>query len=428
MPPAIGLHRPVSHLPLHNHAALPHHVRMHARLRLDAIIFGGGVCGLWLLDELRRAGYAACLVECRALGAGQTIASQGIIHGGLKYTLDGVLNPAAETIREMPQVWRECLRGERAPDLRRTRLLTDHCHLWRTGGLSSRMGMLGAKLALRVRPVPLAKDQWPAVLRGTAGEVLRLDEQVIDPASLLADLAAQNQSALFHVTDQQPPQFELDAAGAVRAVTLTSSSDRATLTLEPAMVILAAGSGNAQLRTACGLEQDIMQRRPLHMLMVRGPLPALYGHCTDGARTRVTITTNHDSAGRTIWLVGGQLAEHGVQLSPADLIDYGRRELRETVGELPFPELDWATYRIERAEPITAENRRPSDAFAKREGNIITAWPTKLALAPRAAECVRNLIPPPLVGETTFERDKLAWPSPAIAAPPWEEATWFPAS
>ena len=45
--------------------------------RLDVVIFGGGAAGLWLLDELVRAGYEALLLEAGALGAGQTIASQG---------------------------------------------------------------------------------------------------------------------------------------------------------------------------------------------------------------------------------------------------------------------------------------------------------------------------------------------------------------
>ena len=60
-------------------------------LPIDTLIFGAGVAGLWLLDELLRAGRDAWLIESRALGAGQTVASQGIIHGGLKYTLAGAM-------------------------------------------------------------------------------------------------------------------------------------------------------------------------------------------------------------------------------------------------------------------------------------------------------------------------------------------------
>ena len=49
----------------------------------DILIFGGGIAGLWTLHRLRRAGFAACLLESSSLGSTQSIGSQGIIHGGL---------------------------------------------------------------------------------------------------------------------------------------------------------------------------------------------------------------------------------------------------------------------------------------------------------------------------------------------------------
>ena len=75
--------------------------------RVDVLILGGGGAGLWLLDDLHRQGYSAALVEASSLGSGQTIASQGIIHGGLKYALNGkAAGSAAKAIRDMPLRWR----------------------------------------------------------------------------------------------------------------------------------------------------------------------------------------------------------------------------------------------------------------------------------------------------------------------------------
>ena len=48
-------------------------------LPIEVVIFGGGAAGLWLLDELVRAGRSTLLLEAHELGSGQTIASQGII-------------------------------------------------------------------------------------------------------------------------------------------------------------------------------------------------------------------------------------------------------------------------------------------------------------------------------------------------------------
>ena len=69
----------------------------------DIVIFGGGIAGLWLLNRLRQQGYDVILLESDALGGGQSLASQGIIHGGLKYALNGVLSPASSAIAQMPE-------------------------------------------------------------------------------------------------------------------------------------------------------------------------------------------------------------------------------------------------------------------------------------------------------------------------------------
>ncbi|MHC4787348.1 MAG: FAD-dependent oxidoreductase, partial [Planctomycetota bacterium] len=53
------------------------------------VIFGGGGAGLWLLDTLLTRGHRAVLLEANRLGQGQTACAQGILHGGLKYTLNG---------------------------------------------------------------------------------------------------------------------------------------------------------------------------------------------------------------------------------------------------------------------------------------------------------------------------------------------------
>src|SRR3989338_3237970 len=105
----------------------------------DIVIIGGGIAGLWLLNRLRQQGFDAIVLEKSALGSGQTIASQGIIHGGLKYALSGVLSPASSAIAAMPEHWRRCLRGEGDVDLRGCRVLGPHYFMWSGGGYRSRL-------------------------------------------------------------------------------------------------------------------------------------------------------------------------------------------------------------------------------------------------------------------------------------------------
>lgn len=390
---------------------------------LDALVFGGGASGLWLLDELRRAGHAAMLVERSALGSGQTVASQGIIHGGLKYTLSGLLNPAARAVRDMPDLWRACLRGTREPDLSETRVRADSCLLWQTSTFASKVGMIGATRGLAVRPEKLDPAERPGLLKHCPGTVARLPEQVIDPASFLANLARRNAARLLRAGDDE---IDLGRDGDTIRVTLRPPG-RPPIVLQPRRVVLAAGAGNESLRARLDLPPDAMQRRPLHMVLVRGrpeDLPALNGHCIDGRVTRVTVTADRDSAGRTIWQVGGQLAESGVARDRAAQIAHARAELAAALPALDLRPLEFATHRVDRAETATDTGVRPDTVQVRDEGGVITVWPTKLALVPRAAEAVLARLPEPREPVPPGDLPD-AFPRPDVAPPPWEtETSW----
>lgn len=394
------------------------------RLRADTLILGGGAAGLWLLDDLMRSGHSALLLEASALGYGQTVASQGIIHGGLKYSLSGLLTDSADAIKHLPQLWRDCLAGRAKPDLSHTALRSEFCHLWSTDSIMSRLGKLGASLALTVKPTSLPREQWPALLEHCAGSVSRLDEQVVVPASFIADLANQHRDRILKIDALNGLRFEMGADGHVKAVALIDAVSQKTLELQPKTVVLCAGQGNAALRTMLGLSSQAMQRRPLHVTMARGPLPWFNGHCVDGSRTRITITSDTDSHGRTIWQLGGQVSEDGVAMERGQLIAHVKNELLAVMPDamaIDFSQVQWSTYRIDRAEGAMRNNQRPSDAVVLHEGNVITCWPTKLVLAPQAANRIRALLP--VAGERLDVGALADWPRPMVALPPWESET-----
>jgi len=402
-------------------------------MRVDVLIFGGGAAGLWLLDDLVRDGYSAVLLEAHALGSGQTVASQGIIHGGLKYTLSGMLTSSADAIKHLPGLWRQCLAGQAKPDLSGTPLRSDFCYLWSTDSLWSKLGKLGASMALQVKPVSLPRGEWPQLLAGCPGSVSRLDEQVIDPHGLIAVLAMRHAERLLKIDadnrEVMGVTFDIAASGVVTRVLLRDATTQNTLEFEPAKIVLTAGEGNAALRAQVGLSTDAMQRRPLHVTMARGPLPVFNGHCTDGSKTRVTITTDTDSAGRTVWQIGGQVSEDGVAMERVALIAHVKKELLATLPGLKEEMLrgvEWSTYRVNRAEGTTRGGQRPSDAVVLHEGNVITCWPTKLVLAPQASNRIRRELPK---AEHPFDWHALsAWTRELdVAQPPWErEREWLP--
>jgi glycerol-3-phosphate dehydrogenase len=394
-------------------------------MQLDALIFGGGAAGLWLLDTLFWRGAQVLLLESGSLGSGQTIAAQGIIHGGLKYTLHGALTPSAVQIREMPEHWRECHMGRRQPDLRGMRLRAPNCHLWRTDSFASRLAMLGARVGLNVTPQMLDADDRPAVLGRCPGPVARLDEPVIAPDSLLATLFSKHKSRILKV-DAAQVDWNFDAKRNVRTVRLAHPTWGRPLTLSPRNVVLAAGKGNLELRRKLGLSEAVMQCRPLHMVLARGRLPELCGHCVDGAATRVTITSDRMADGRTVWQIGGQIAEHGVLMDEESLVRHARSEIKATIPEIDLGGVEWSTYRVDRAEGATASGSRPETVQAVRESNVLTVWPTKLALAPVLAERVADAIGPFISASAVDWAVLEDWPRPEVARPPWETARrWF---
>lgn len=411
---------------------------------MEVVIFGGGAAGLWLLDELSRRGRRAVLLEANTLGTGQTVAAQGIIHGGLKYTLGGLLTNSATSIREMPAIWRKCLDGQREPNLSNVRRRSNECYLWRTDSLSSRLGLLGAQLGLRVAPQSVSADDRPEILQGCPGTVARLPEQVISTVSLIEVLAARNRERLLKV-DPARVAFEYGKPGEVTSIRLGRANGD-NLELHPRVVIFTAGAGNSALRRSVGLNVEAMQRRPLHMVLLRGRLlPAFQGHCVDGAKTRVTITSDLDSAGRTVWQIGGQIAEDGVAWEARTLLAKAREELQTVLPGIDLPAVKWSTYRVDRAEGVMPGGKRPESVQIRDDGNCLTAWPTKLALVPQlVAEMVKAISRLDRIASEraesdgtgnpssgfrasrSWERLPSTWPRPDVALPPWETAAhWF---
>jgi glycine/D-amino acid oxidase-like deaminating enzyme len=388
-------------------------------LETDAIIFGGGVAGLWLLNRLHRAGYSAHLLEANGLGGVQTLASQGIIHGGTKYALSGRLSGAARAIGAMPGIWRQCLEGNGEIDLSGARVLSTNQCLWSTGGLASDMAGFFANHAMRSRVTELDEGEYPEALSHPSftGHVYRLDEPVLDTGSLVRELSApcmgrclRYEPGSMRLLEGTPPMLEL------------SDPQAGQLRLRARLLVLAAGAGNQRLIAALGRARPAMQRRPLHMLMVRGQLPPLYAHCLGaGTNPRITVTSHPLDSGERVWYLGGQIAEAGVGRPTGEQIKAGRRELRELLPWLAQDSLRWATLRVDRAEPKQQGGRRPDKPYLELRDGVAVAWPTKLAFAPALADQLLQSMNRAGIRPSGSPGESPDWPGPQPARHPWQE-------
>lgn len=387
---------------------------MSQTLSTDVLIVGGGVAGLWLNARLRAKGYATLLVERESLGGGQSVKSQGIIHGGAKYALHGALSGASEAIADMPRRWREALDGSGELDLSGVRLLSDAHYLWSPGTLAGNLTSFFASKAVRGRVDQVKGEQLPPALQNPKfkGKVYRLAELVVDVPSLIARLAELAGNSLLAADDIQP----LHDNGQLVGLRVDGYEIRAQ------RIVLSAGRGNADLLASLDVPQPAQQLRPLHMVMVKGPsLKPLYAHCLGGGpKPRITVTSHPSTDGEWVWYLGGDLAEaDGVARSEAAQIDAARKELSQLLPWIDLSTAQWATLRVERAEPAQSGLVRPDNAFLSDQGALLVGWPTKLALAPDFADRVLSHLerddirpaahpalpelPRPVIGRTAWE-------------------------
>ena len=392
------------------------------KLKLDAVIFGGGVSGLWTLNSLKKAGYNVILLESNALGYDQTVTCQGIVHGGIKYSLAGKLTKSAINIRDMPGIWHKHILGQDYPNLSKLQIRADFCYLW-----GQRMWLLGSVFGLSVTPKKVHHTQKPPLLASYKGDLYALGEQIISPASLLHELSAEHSNIILKIS-MDHIEFSNTDNGGIKEITLYNPENRQKLTIEPKTVILTAGAGNELLRKRMGFKEGKMQRRPLHMVVVKGvSLPFFNGHYIEKAQPGVTVTSAKSRDGANVWLLGGQLAEKSLDWSSEKLITASLKSLNKIFPGIDFGKLQWATFKVDRAEADTQHCKKPDDVFVDRENNVITAWPTKMVLAPRLAERILEKIDKPSIQPDVSFQELEDWPKPLIAPEPWENAEWIDA-
>ena len=376
---------------------------------LDVAIIGGGIAGAWALNLLQARGYNTILLEAETLGSGQTLASQGMVHGGLKYALSGVLTGASEAIASMPRRWRACLDGSGEVDLRGTRILSRHYYMFSADTALGRLTAFFASKALRGRIDKVRRAEWPQEFRGFDGVIYKLNDFVLDSEDLLKTLTRDHAERIFTCT--------ADGAN-IRPRDTGYDISLADTTVHVAQLVSCAGNGSGALVDSLNLADLEMQQRPLKQVIVRPKHDtALYGHCLTGVTTnepRLTITS-HRKDGELIWYLGGQLAAKGIHRSDSEQLAFARKELNTCVPWLDWDDAEFSVLSVNRAEPKQRSGLKPDEAFVARVGDFIQCFPTKLTLAPDLGDKLLALLDPPEFGDHLHTQH----PRALVGSAPW---------
>lgn len=418
---------------------------MRQSIHVPVLIIGAGISGLWLLNRLQTLGVDALLVENDAIGGGQTIASQGIIHGGTKYALKGKLTKAAHSASQMTERWQRCFDGSGEIDLSEVSFLSHHHTMWLKSSTSTLKSFISSKVLSSHNEI-LTKSEYPELFNRPEfhGHLCKLYEKVLDVPSLLEVLARSVRHKIVQADTRKTVLFKED--GSIKSITLKQAnsithsakhnifdktSDKKTVLLDVIKgdeveitaehYIFCAGLGN-EVYFKDHFETNIMQRRPLKMVWVKfhsTQPPSAFTHIIEkGSTPALTITSHQSLDKKAVWYIGGELAESGKKRSDKEQILFARNELSRL---LPWVDLSDTTFMVHSIERAENENngKRPDSPFVKQYKNSLICWPTKLTLAPALCDIILDKLTIDELKEFPIPFD-VNLPLAPLAKPIWE--------
>ena len=373
------------------------------RPSIDIAVVGAGIAGLWVFHRLKKLGYNAVLLENNGIGGGQSIASQGIIHSGLKYAFAGQINDLARSISAMPDVWRAALRGEGDVDLSSAHVSAHSQYLLIPNGFMGGLVKLVTQKALGGGVHEVARADWPEDITasGFQGSVVFMGEPVLDVPSVIRALAEPYQDCIINARPED--------VNAKRVIYTAADSNA---------VFADQNQDDSGLKT---------QARPLLMGFVRNAPYPLYVHCVGTSdKPVVTITTHKAQDGSLIWYLGGSVAERSKDADPQEVYDASIAAFKKYLPALDISQLEWAVLPIDRVEGKSSQrnngqNHLPDTPTIHKAGDRLYCWPTKLTFAPMLSDMVLDWLDIKPSGEQSdfsgFEKAK-------YANAPWDIVEW----
>lgn len=378
----------------------------------DIVIIGAGIAGLWVFHSLKKRGYDVLLLENRSIGGGQSIASQGIIHSGLKYAFAGKLSPLARSISAMPDLWRQAFNGKGDVDLTAARLNAPSQQLLIPAGLMRGLLTLVTKRALGngVRDIPASLWSDSLMNSGFMGTLIHMDEPVVDVPSVIRALAEPYASSIRKIDDGIDIQTFLKRHH-----------------INPKRIIYTAAGSNHAIAEQYAQNKGLKtQSRPLLMGMLKPAPFTLYAHLVGTSDKPVaSITTHIMKDGTPIWYIGGQVAEREKHIPQDELIRAIRFALKKYMPLVDLANVEWSSLPIDRFEGnSTTEGWLPDTPTIHETDNALYCWPTKLAFAPLLAQGILQRLEGADITPSGHQTDWGFLEHAPYSHAPWDNAEW----
>lgn len=378
----------------------------------DIVIIGAGIAGLWTFNRLKRMGYDVLLLERNSIGCGQTIASQGIIHSGLKYAFAGKVNKLAQSISAMPDLWRKAMCGEGPVDISSATMSADSQYMLVPSGFMGGLVKLVTKKVLGGGVHEIAKKDWPEDIKqsGFKGSVIFMSEPVLNIPSVLRALAEPYKDSIRKIDDG------VDTHEFLKAHNI--SADKVIFTAAATNHISAEKHGDGK-----GLKT---QKRPLLMGMLKPAPYPLYAHLVGSSDKPVaTITTHESKDGALVWYLGGSVAEREKEADPMDVYEAAKKGFAKYLPDMDLSAVKWATLPIDRVEGKSdTEGFMPDTPTIHSAGNTLYCWPTKLTFAPLLSDKIVKLLEDDGLKSSEKSSDWSFLEGVDYTTAPWDEAEW----
>ncbi len=355
---------------------------MNMKYSPDIVMFGAGIAGLWAFHRLKTMGYDVVLFEVSSIGGGQTIASQGIIHSGLKFSIAGKINNLAKSISAMPERWRAALNGTGEIDLSATTINATSQQMLIPKGFMGDLTNIIARKALGNNVQSLPREQWSNDLKnsGFNGSIVNMGELVLDVPSLIRALAQPYKDSIRKITREQ----------AVKPFKFLSNNN-----ITAKYIIFTSAGCNEKIAKNNNHDKGLKtQKRPLMQgIMSNAPFP-LYAHFigkTD--KPVVSITTHKMNDGVLIWYLGGSVAERKTDSNPEEVYIAAKKAFKNYIPNIDFSNVQWSVLPINRIEGKSNTNSwMPDTPTIHHVDNVLYCWPTKLTFAPMLSDMIfKNL-------------------------------------